>query len=357
MRRGVGGLRFSSRLRAGRADLRLLNLLSDVAGLRVGHAGCDTLRSGVTVILFDQPAVAAVSMLGGAPAARETALLGLDMIVERINAVVLSGGSTFGLDATAGVQAALREDLPPLPPDLPGYPISRVPIVVQASLFDLANGGDKAWGRFSPYAAFGHAAVRAAGDGAFALGTAGAGIGATTATVKGGLGSASMVTPHGHTVAALVAANPVGTATMGGTRHFWAAPFEQGAEFGGLGLPAPSADDLRLRMKTGAPGTTIGIVACDAGLTPAQVHRMAVLGQDGVARGVLPAHLARDGDTMFGAATGARLLGEADDAFNEICLAATLVTARAIARGVFEARSAGRPGEQACWHARFGASI
>jgi len=329
----------------------MLNLLTDIPGIRVGHATDEILRSGVTAVLFDRPATAAVSILGGSPASREAALLDLDMVVEQVHAVVLSGGSTFGLDATAGVQAALREDFAALP----AVPFARIPLVVQASLFDLVNGGDKAWGRYSPYAALGHAAARAAEAGAFALGSVGAGTGATTATVKGGLGSASMVTPQGHRVAALVAVNAVGTATIGDGPHFWAAPFERDAEFGGRGLPAFREDDLRLRVKPADVwGTTIGLVATDAILTPAQAKRLAILGQDGVARAVLPAHLPRDGDTIFGLSTGQRGLDDGHDAFSDICLAATLVTARAVARGVFAARSRARPGEQPCWHTRFG---
>ncbi len=332
----------------------MLNLLTDIAGLRVGQAGCETLRSGVTAILFDRPAVAAVSTLGGAPAARETALLELEMAVERVHAVVLSGGSTYGLDATAGVQAALREDFP----SGPGQPV-RVPIVVQASLFDLTNGGDKGWGRYSPYAALGHDAARAAAAGRFALGSAGAGLGATTATCKGGLGSASMTTPEGHRVAALVAVNAVGSATIGDGPHLWAAPFERDGEFGGLGMPGQlAADALDLHVKpAGVWGTTIGLVVTDAALSAQQCRRLAILAQDGIARAVLPAHLARDGDTLFAASTGARPLSGSDAELSGLCLAATLVTARAVGRGVFEARSQGRTAEQPCWHTRFGAAL
>ncbi len=333
-------------------DGPMLNLLTDIPGIRVGHAGDEALRSGVTAILFDRPAVAAASLLGGAPASREAASLELEMTVEHVQAVVLSGGSTYGLDATAGVQAALREDFAARP--VPG--LIRVPIVVQASLFDLANGGDKGWGRYSPYAGLGYEAARAAGTGRFALGSIGAGTGATTATLKGGLGSASTTTPEGHRVAALVAVNAVGTATVGDGPHFWSAPFERDAEFGGLGLPPALPEDaLRLRVKPAATwGTTIGIVVTDASLTVQQARRLAILAQDGVARAVLPAHLPRDGDTVFGVSTGARPLVGGDPELSGLCLAATLVMARAVARGVFEARSQGRPGEQACWHRRFG---
>ena len=335
-------------------DGPMLNLLTDVEGLRVGHAGDEDLRSGVTAVLFDRPSVAAASLLGGAPASRETALLELEMAVERVHAIVLSGGSTYGLDATSGVQAALREDFA----QHPVAGVIRVPIVAQASLFDLGNGGDKGWGRYSPYARLGYDAARAAATGRFPLGSVGAGTGATTATFKGGLGSASTTTPDGHVVAALVAVNAVGTPTIGDGPHFWSAPFECAAEFGGLGMPpAPSADQLRLRVKPAATwGTTIGLVVTDAGLTAQQARRLAILAQDGVARAVLPAHLPRDGDIVFGVSTGARPLTGGDPELSGLHLAATLVMARAVARGVFEARSQGRPGEQACWHGRFASS-
>jgi L-aminopeptidase/D-esterase-like protein len=329
------------------------NVLTDISGIRVGHAGDDAaLRSGVTAVLFDEPAIAGVSVLGGSPASREGALLAPEMVVERINALVLSGGSTYGLDATSGAQAALREDFARLPP----APLPRVPIVVQASLFDLANGGDKNWGRYSPYAEFGYQAARAAQPGVFALGSEGAGIGATTAGLKGGIGSASTLTPQGYIVAALVAVNAVGSVTVGDGPHFWAAPYEVGDEFGGLGFPArldPSA--LALRVKPpGYFGTTIGVVATDAALTKAQATRLAILAQDGVARAALPAHLPRDGDTIFGISTSARKLGTARDEFSEICLAATLVMARAVARGVYAASYQGREGEAPSWRHKFG---
>ena len=338
-------------------DMTSLNLLTDVAGLRVGHATDHRLRSGVTAILFEQPAVAAVSILGGAPAVRETALLGLEMAVERIDAVVLSGGSTYGLDATAGVQAWLRRQWRQAPPER----LVAVPIVVQASLFDLANGGDKAWELLSPYAGLGHDAAASARDGPFALGSVGAGTGATTATVKGGLGSASMRTESGHTVAAVVAVNAVGSVTVGDGPHFWAAAFEREAEFGGLGMVArPSAEDLRLRLKPptglrgGDTGTVIGLVATDAALTPPLARRLAIAGQDGLARAVLPAHLPRDGDTVFAAGTGRLALRDPFEEICGLCHAATLSMARAIARGVWAARSQEAADGQPSWQDRFG---
>src|SRR5437764_2092727 len=210
----------------------MLNLITDVPGVLVGHAHDPRLVSGVTAIIFEEPAVASVDVRGGAPGTRETDLLEPHRSVERIDAVVLSGGSAFGLDAGAGVQAYLREQGR-------GFAIGdvRVPLVCGAVLFDLRNGGDKDWDRFPPSRGLGYAAAASAGHG-FALGTAGAGFGATTVNLKGGLGSASAVTRRGHTVGALVAVNACGSVNIGSGPHFWAAPFEVNGEFGGLGSPA-----------------------------------------------------------------------------------------------------------------------
>ena len=325
------------------------NLLTDVAGLAVGNVEDLRLGSGVTVIVFDRPAVASVSVLGGAPGGRDTDLLAPHNTVEAVDAIVLSGGSAFGLDAAGGVQAALREQ---------GRGVAigdvRVPIVSQAILFDLLNGGDKDWGRFSPYRDMGYAAASAlARD--FVLGSVGAGAGATTATVKGGLGSASAVTPGGHTVAAIVAVNAVGAPTIGAGAHFWASPFEQNAEFGGRGLPA--SFDTTLRVKGGrGSSTTIGLVATDAVLSKAQALRLAIMAHDGLARAVLPAHAPLDGDTMFAAATGMRPLKDPVRELTELGHLATQVTARAIARGVYEATALPVPGAQPSWRDRFSTS-
>jgi L-aminopeptidase/D-esterase-like protein len=326
--------------------------VTNIPGIHVGHTTDPALRSGVTVVLFAQACVASVVVLGGAPGGRELGFLHPDMTVERANALVLSGGSAFGLDAAGGVQAALREDgrgfavadtLVPL-----------VPLVPQAILFDLANGGNKAWGRFSPYRELGYAAARAASGGPVALGSVGAGTGAGTATVKGGLGGASMVTASGHTVAALAAVNAVGSPLVGDGPWFWAAPFEIDGEFGGLGWPArfdSTATELRVKGRP-QPSTTIGVVATDATLTKAQAKRLATMAHDGLARAVLPAHAPMDGDTIFAAATGARPLADPIRELTELGHAATCVFARAVARGVFEATSF--PGGQPSWRDRFG---
>jgi L-aminopeptidase/D-esterase-like protein len=328
------------------------NLLTDVAGITVGHATDLALGSGVTAILFDQPATASVCVLGGAPGGRDTGLLAPEMTVQQVHAIVLSGGSAFGLDAAGGVQAALREQGR-------GFPVgdARVPIAPQAIIFDLLNGGNKDWGRFSPYRDMGYQAAQAAAAGDFALGSVGAGTGATMAVVKGGLGSASMRTSTGHCVAALAVVNAIGSPLIGAGPWFWAAPYEQGGEFGGLGWPVEIDTSLRLK---GAPGTstTIGLVATDAALTKAQAQRLAIMANDGLARAVLPAHAPLDGDTIFAAATGVRKLGESQAdrtaELTELGYAATLVMARAIARGVYEAAALPVPTAQPAWRDRFG---
>jgi L-aminopeptidase/D-esterase-like protein len=327
-----------------------MNLLTDIEGVTVGHATDLALGSGVTAIVFDQPAIASGSVLGGAPGGRDTALLDPAMTVQAVDAFVLSGGSAFGLDAAGGVQSGLRE----IGRGFEVGPV-RVPIVPQAILMDLLNGGNKDWGLHSPYREMGYDAFKAASKGPFALGSVGAGAGASTATVKGGLGSASARTSAGHTVAAILAVNAMGSATVGDGPHFWAAPFEQGSEFGGLGLPQPfTPDHSALRLKgVKIKATTIGVIVTDAVLTKAQAHRLSIMTHDGLARAVLPAHLPGDGDTILSAATGARLLGDMA-AFTELCHLATLVTARAVARGVYEATALPVENAQPAWRDRFG---
>jgi D-aminopeptidase len=262
--------------------------------------------------------------------------------------VVLSGGSAFGLDAGAGVQALLRERGR-------GFAIGdiRVPLVCGASMFDLLNGGDKNWGRFPPYRDLGYnAAAKAAST--FALGTAGAGFGATTVNLQGGLGSASAVTRDGHTVGALVAVNACGSVNVGAGPHFWAAPFEVDREFGGLGFPSEVPVAALTPIAKGRPGenTTIAIVATDAALTKAQTKELAVIAQDGLTRAIYPAHTTLDGDTVFAAATGRRPLADPVNEITELGVVAANTLARAVARGVFEAKSL--PGGLPSWRDRYG---
>jgi L-aminopeptidase/D-esterase-like protein len=326
------------------------NLVTDVAGVLVGQAGDDRLRSGVTVVLFEAPAVAAVDVRGGAPGTRETDLLAPERTVEAVDAIVLSGGSAFGLDAASGAMAGLADAGR-------GFQVgaARVPIVPAAILFDLNNGGDKEWGEEPPYRALGRAALAAAGS-AFALGTAGAGTGATVAGLKGGLGSAS-ARVGAWTIGAIAAVNAVGAATMGETPHFWAAPFEVGAEFGALGLPQPFTPEMaapRWKRRSTAQATTLVVVATDAALDKAACRRLAVMAQAGLARALVPVHTPLDGDVVFAAATGRVEAPVSVAELADLGASAAAVTARAIARGVYEAAPGRGAAGVPAWRERWG---
>ncbi|WP_374635929.1 P1 family peptidase [Paracoccus sp. (in: a-proteobacteria)] len=319
------------------------NLITDIAGLAVGNAQDHGLRSGVSVLLGDAPLACGVNVMGGAPGSRETELLAPDKMVPAIDALVLSGGSAFGLAACDGVSEGLRAMGR-------GFQIGavRVPIVPGAIVFDLLNGGDKDWSE-NPYPALGRAALTAAAAD-FAIGSHGAGTGALTHRWKGGLGSASAVLDCGITVGALVVVNALGSVTAGQSRQFWAAPWELEGEFGGLGLGGPYDGAAEPSpMKRLGEATTIAIVATDAALDKAGLTRLATAAQDGMARAIVPSHTPFDGDLVFAVSTGARALP--DPVLTPFALghAAACVLARAIARGVFAARA--RPGDlQPGWH-------
>jgi L-aminopeptidase/D-esterase-like protein len=326
------------------------NLITDVAGLRVGQAQDPAARSGVTVLLPDARAVCACDIRGGGPGTRETDALAPENLVDAVDAVVLSGGSVYGLAAADGVVAwlgargrgyglAVGLDVPPSP------------VVPGAILFDMANGGDKGWGEAPPFRALGLQAVAAAAE-AFELGTAGAGYGAMAGALTGGIGSASVVSGDGMTVGALAAVNSWGSVVAPQGRAFWAAPYEMGGEFGGLGAAGLQADpdDWGL-SKAPATGrnTTIACVATDVALTPAQAKRVAIMAQDGLARAIRPVHAPFDGDVVFALSTARQPLPEAADyAVARLGALAADCLARAIARAAFEATA--WPGtEVRCW--------
>ena len=320
------------------------NLITDVAGLRVGQAEDVAARTGVTVLLCDEPAAAAADVRGGAPGTRDVEALDPVSLVEGVDAVVLSGGSAFGLDAPSGVQAWLRARGRGFQ-IVPGAP--RVPIVSGAVLFDLANGGKKEWGEMPPYRALGKAAAENAAEN-FALGNAGAGLGAVAGLYKGGIGSASSVSDDGFTVGALAAVNSVGSPVIPGTDLFWAFPFEREGEFGGRApkgpLPAMDLDlpgDMKSAVRPGA-NTTIAIVATDADLTRIELKRLAIMAADGFARALRPVHTPFDGDLVFAVSTARRSLSgpRPGEAMRLGQMAADCLT-RAIARGVYAAETLG----------------
>jgi L-aminopeptidase/D-esterase-like protein len=318
------------------------NLVTDVDGIRVGNAEDRRAWTGVTVILPDRPATGAVDVRGGAPGTRETDLLDPSCRVDEVHAIVLSGGSAFGLDAASavtnalaarGIGLAVRE--------------ARVPIVPAAILFDLLNGGDKSWGETPPYAALGRHALDLAGA-EFALGNAGAGYGAKAGRLKGGLGSASIVLGDGTQLGAVVAANPRGSVVMPGADCLWAWALEQAGELGGQTPPRagldPAADLDLLALPPVAPGTntTIGVVATNVTLGKEELRRIAIMAQDGYARAIRPVHTPFDGDIVFVLSTRRRPLPE--PRAQSVALLGTLaadVVARAVARGVYEAESLG----------------
>ena len=317
------------------------NLITDVDGILVGNREDQRLRSGVSVVLCETPSVASVDVRGGAPGTRETDLLDPSCRVDRIDAICLSGGSAFGLSSADGVMRWLREQNR-------GVAIADivVPIVPAAILFDLLNGGDKAWD-WPPYRELAYDAVAGAGRD-FALGNAGAGLGAKAGTLKGGLGSASVVDPAtGLQVGALVAVNARGSTTMGDLPHFWAWALEQDREFGGLAPPprglsssASSASRDPVRNDPRA-NTTIAVVATNARLDKGSAQRLAVMAQDGLARSIRPVHTPQDGDTVFSIATGHLDLGGDPLALADLGTAAADCLARAVARGVYHAETLG----------------
>lgn len=314
------------------------NLITDVAGIHVGNAADPRIRTGVTVVVPASPALAAVDVRGGAPGTRETDALDPTSLVDRVDAVVLSGGSAFGLEAGSGVMNWLAERGR-------GFRVgsAAVPIVSAAILFDLLNGGEKGWGESPPYAALGRAAADAAGK-SFALGTAGAGYGARAGTLKGGLGSASAVAEDGLEVGALVAVNSHGQTTMPGSSCFWAWALAQNGE---VCRQVPPAAPLPLDEPDAPPAilgghTTIAVLATNAELDKAAARRVAIMAQDGLARAIRPVHTPFDGDTVFVLATGRWHLPEPRAAaLARIGGAAADCLARAVMRGIYEADSLG----------------
>ncbi|QUJ75969.1 P1 family peptidase [Sulfitobacter albidus] len=318
------------------------NSLTDIEDLLVGNAQDNALKSGVTVVTAARPFTASVAVMGGAPGTRETDLLAPDKSVAAVDALVLAGGSAYGLDACSGVVDGLRAAGR-------GFRVGPavIPLVPGAILFDLLNGGEKSW-ETNPYRALGRAALDGAGTG-FDIGTVGAGTGALSAMLKGGLGTASLRLPDGSTVAALVAANPVGAVTTPGDRHFYAAPFEIDGEFGGLGSDPASGlgrnlESRKMSRLSPRSNTTIAVVATDASLSKAECHRVAIAAHDGIARACVPAHTPHDGDLVFALTTDAgppadvTLTGHA----------AALCLTRAIARAIYHATPA--PGDiMPCW--------
>ncbi|MEM1106033.1 MAG: P1 family peptidase [Pseudomonadota bacterium] len=318
------------------------NLITDVPGLMVGQAHDGDVCTGCTVVLAERPAVAGVSVAGGGPGTRETDLLQAGRLVQAVDAVVLSGGSAYGLAAADGVAAELGARGRGFGlMEMAGVP--KTPIVPAAILYDLANGGDKAWGAQPPYQDLGRRALAGASD-RFDLGRAGAGFGARAGAHPGGLGSASWVSDDGHTVGAVVAVNCFGSVYMPGTQCFWAWPFEIDGEFGGRAPPAGAHaapenwGDAKLNPQPGE-NTTIACVATDAPLSASSAQRLAEMALAGLARAIRPVFAPVDGDTVFALSTGSsEPAGDVDAlTLSRLGEIAAGCVARSIARGVWAA--------------------
>lgn len=326
------------------------NLITDVLGITVGNIEDFDLRSGVTVIKPDEPAVASVDVRGGGPGTRETEALNSDCLVDVVHAITLSGGSAYGLDAAGGVMSYLAKNKI-------GFQLADaiIPIVPSAILFDLLNGGNKNWGEQSPYFEMGKsAASNCKSD--FKLGNSGAGLGAIAGGIKGGLGSASLVYDEGSaeiTVGAIAAVNSMGSVLMPGSSSFWAAPFERKKEFGGAGISIGD-EELELDFTFDLPvgkNTTIVTVATDAMLTKSQARRIAIMAHDGMARAIRPVHSPFDGDSVFVLSTGKHQLSDPATGVAKLGMLSADCVARAIARGVFEAETLGGVD---CYRSKFG---
>ncbi|MGE3249889.1 MAG: P1 family peptidase [Hyphomonadaceae bacterium] len=320
------------------------NSLTDVAGLSVGCAHDAHVMTGVTVIVADQPAVAAVEVLGGGPGVRETDVLKPGNLVETVNAIALSGGSVYGLAAADGVATALgARGVGFGLVQAQGVPLS--PIVPAAILYDLANGGDKSWGEDPPYRGLGMEAVRMLSD-HVSLGNAGAGYGARAGALKGGQGSASYVTEDGVTVGALACVNAFGSTTIPNSRAFWAWPFEIGGEYGAVAPPqrAVALDDWGGTKAAPQPraNTTLAVIATDAAFTQSEMKRIAQMASAGFARAIRPVFAPFDGDVLFALSTAQREApGPRPLSVARIGALAADCVARAVARGVYEAETLG----------------
>lgn len=313
------------------------NAITDVPGILVGQAEDRDAITGTTVVLTVAPAVAAVDVRGGAPGSRETELLRPGNLVERVDAIALSGGSAFGLAAAGGVMDALAAQGR-------GFAVgaARVPIVPAAILFDLNFPDRKHWGCEPPHRRLGREAVERAGHD-FALGNAGAGLGATAGRLKGGIGSASLMV-DGATVGAIVAVNCAGSVLRQDCGRFWAAEFALPGEI----PPQPAIPDAPFDLDDmsacsvlfAGANTTIGAVTTDAPLDKDACLRFAMMAQDGLARAIRPAHTPFDGDTVFALSTGS---GDPVDPvlLTRLGMAAADCLARAIMRAIVAAETLG----------------
>ena len=316
------------------------NSITDIPGIRVGNVDSLVWRSGVTSIVPEKPVVAAVDVRGGGPGTRETDALNADCLVDKIHAIVLSGGSAFGLAAADGVMCRLAQKKI-------GFQLGDaiIPVVPAAILFDLLNGGEKNWEQRPPYFDMGYRSVEQLQD-TFEQGNVGAGMGAIAGVLKGGLGSASFIYQQGTEevcVGALAAVNSVGSVLLPDSPVMWAAPYEQKNELGGQ---AKFEYDYKMKLDFTFPdlegaNTTLVVVATNISLSRAQAKRIAIMAQDGLARAIRPVHSPFDGDTVFVMSTEEKVLSNPATNLAKLGMLAADCVTRAVARGVFEAETLG----------------
>ena len=337
------------------------NLITDIPGIQVGHAEDNKIGTGVTIITGDKPFSAAVDVRGGGPGTRETDMLNLENSIGRADAIVLSGGSAFGLDACAEVQDLLRHDNK-------GYKVGKavVPLVPGAVIFDL-NINDKPHvniiGEHSPWRKLANKAYKSINTD-FLLGSFGAGCGATTATLKGGQGSSSYSQTFSHgreyVVGAIVINNAVGNPLLNEGPHFLSANLEIGNEFGGYGVSKdlydnilrakrlPSSTEQNENFNNISSNTVIGVVATNAPLTRSNLKRLAIMAHDGIARSLSPSHTPMDGDTIFAITTCQNIEEQLLENVDILALGARAsdCVARACNRAIYEAEAIGnsKPG-------------
>ncbi|MBN0048357.1 P1 family peptidase [Streptomyces actuosus] len=327
-----------------------LNALTDVAGVRVGHAtrtGSGWLTGTTVVLAPEGGAVAAVDVRGGGPGTKETDALDPRNVVQKVEAIVLTGGSAYGLDAASGVMEWLEEQQRGV--RVGTDPAHVVPVVPAACVFDLGRGGDF---RARPDATTGRAAVEAAAastpGSAVPEGCVGAGTGAVVGAMKGGVGTAGSVLDSGITVAALVVANAAGAAADPETGVLYGELFQGRVEYPAADVHEAARRRLAAVAENNAPpplNTTLAVVATDAVLSKAQAQKLAGTAHDGIARAVRPVHLLHDGDTVFALATGGRPLDDGSPlALNDLLAAGADVVTRAIVRAVRAAESVDGPG-------------
>ena len=315
------------------------NLITDVDGILVGNAHNKEVATGCTVITPIEGSLASADVRGGAPGTREVGALNPYNLIDSVDSIVLSGGSTWGLEAASSVANSIGGEGRGYRPSSKS---KNVPMVPAAILYDLANGGDKEWLKNPPYSSLGLEAVSNLSD-KIELGNFGAGYGSQAGSLKGGLGSASFVSNDGIQVGGLFAVNSYGSTVNNETGQFWAAIDETENEFGGMGVPTFAPNDVlsgtAARETLPGQNTTIGVIATNVKLDSKAAKRIAIMAHSGMSRAIRPIHSPVDGDVIFVISTGTLNKELSLNDINTIGELGARVCSRSIARGIYEADS------------------